>query len=354
MEKVDSMPEKDNKIAYIFTVTLYKNKIALLAKKNLDNDKIPNIIYQKSVTLDNFRNHSKFFAILEVDKIFELIKKSCEQNYDSISIEEDILRIKLMINLMDIVTEELNFELEKIKFSNEEEVLVLKESMKNLDVEKQNLKKEIKLLNNTVEELKKEVEQKEKELHTKIEENQKERQQKEKDLQANIEQIEKDLQAKMEQKEKDLQEKMEQKEKDFQTKMEQNKKDVDDIIKKLQEQMKEVKEIEKYVKENIIIEEEEEKEKKKSSFTRKLKISSDSFNISITLLLLEEKIKIKIKEIQDNLENNPLIYENSFEFKNFRCLADYYKNKGGIDAIYEFLLKHFEGNKDQIKKMRIK
>ena len=33
VEKADSKPEKDNKIAYTFTVTLYKNEIALLAKK---------------------------------------------------------------------------------------------------------------------------------------------------------------------------------------------------------------------------------------------------------------------------------------------------------------------------------
>ena len=72
--------------------------------------------------------------------------------------------------------------------------------------------------------------------------------------------------------------------------------------------------------------------------------------MEISLLLFEEKIKIKIKEIQDYLENNPLMYENSFEFKQFGGLADYYINKGGIESIFEFLVKHFEGKKDIIEK----
>ena len=69
--------------------------------------------------------------------------------------DEDTLKIKLMINIMDIVTETLSFELKRIKFSNEEEVLVLKEAMKSLDAEKNGLKNEIKILNNIVDQLKK-------------------------------------------------------------------------------------------------------------------------------------------------------------------------------------------------------
>ena len=72
--------------------------------------------------------------------------------------------------------------------------------------------------------------------------------------------------------------------------------------------------------------------------------------MEITLLLFEDKIKINIKEIQNNLENNPLLYENSFIFEDFGGLSDYYMNKGGIESIFEFLVKHVDGNKDIIAK----
>jgi hypothetical protein len=73
--------------------------------------------------------------------------------------------------------------------------------------------------------------------------------------------------------------------------------------------------------------------------------------MDITILLFEEKIKIKIKEIQDNLKNNPILYESDFVMEVFGKLSDYYKNEGGIKSIYEFLVPIFdEGNNDQVIK----
>ena len=60
-----------------------------------------------------------------------------------------------MINLMDVITEELNFEVPKIKMANQDEVLSLKESITFLEQERINQKKEIKTLNETLEKLQK-------------------------------------------------------------------------------------------------------------------------------------------------------------------------------------------------------
>lgn len=56
---------------------------------------------------------------------------------------------------MEVMTEEILFELEQIKLSNKEETTIIKESIKFLTKEKNSLKNEITALNNTVEELKK-------------------------------------------------------------------------------------------------------------------------------------------------------------------------------------------------------
>lgn len=305
-EKDAQKQEKDTNISFTFILALCKNQISFSSKKSSDNPNMPNIIYKTVLSLETLRSLSKFFNLSNIERIFELIQKSFELNHDKISIEGDVLRIKLYISLMDILTEEINIELQKIKLSNEEEVEVLKENMKSLDEEKNNLKNEIKLLNNTLEGLRKKMEEKEKESQQK----------------------EKDLQTKIELKENSLQ----------------------NMIKKLQQDMKEVKEIENYVKEQFILEEKEEKELKMHSFDRKLTIKSDKFDLGISLFLFEDKIKIKIKEIQNDLESNPLLYEHSFIFEDFGGLSGYYMNKGGIESIFEFLIKHFTNNKDKIEK----
>ena len=119
---------------------------------------------------------------------------------------------------------------------------------------------------------------------------------------------------------------------------------------KLQKEMSEVKEIEKYVKENIIIEEKEEKVIKSHSLERKKTINKNKFIMDISILLLEDKIKFKIKEIQDNLKNNPTLYETDFKMNYFGKLSDYYKNQGGIQAIFDFLILRFNDNEDVIIK----
>ena len=114
--------------------------------------------------------------------------------------------------------------------------------------------------------------------------------------------------------------------------------------------MKGVKEIEKYSREKIIIENKEEKEKNKKSFNRELKFNNNLFNMEITIFLYEDRIKFEIKEIQDNLKNNPQIYITYKKMEDFGRISDYYKNEGGIKSIYEFLIQLFEGKKDKIKK----
>ena len=114
--------------------------------------------------------------------------------------------------------------------------------------------------------------------------------------------------------------------------------------------MKGVKEIEKYSREKIVIENKEEKEKNKKSFNRELKFNNNLFNMEITIFLYEDRIKFEIKEIQDNLKNNPQIYISYKKMEDFGRISDYYKNEGGIKSIYEFLIQLFEGKKDKIKK----
>ena len=114
--------------------------------------------------------------------------------------------------------------------------------------------------------------------------------------------------------------------------------------------MSEVKEIEKYVKENIIIEEKEEKVIKSHSLERKKTINKNKFIMDISILLLEDKIKFKIKEFKDNLKNNPTLYETDFKMNYFGKLSDYYKNQGGIQAIFDFLILRFNDNEDVIIK----
>ena len=57
-----------------------------------------------------------------------------------------------MINLMDVLTEEINLELPMIKMANQDEVLSLKETIKFLENERTNQKKKsyqlMRLLNN--------------------------------------------------------------------------------------------------------------------------------------------------------------------------------------------------------------
>ena len=296
-----------------FSLTLYDKEISLVATKKNINPKLPDIIYETYITLETLQSFNKFFSILETEKIFTIIQNSFEQKFDHITIEEEKILIKLMINLMEVITEEIKFELTMVKLSNEEETKIIKESIKLLTEEKNSLKQEVVSLNNTIDEFKKLSADNNNEFKTKLEENKKE-----------------------------FEKRLEEKEKEYQK-----------IFEKFQQEMKEVKEIEKYVKERIIIEQKEEKEIKSYLLQRKMIINDDTFNYDISIFLFDEKIKFKIIEIQDNLKNNPIIYESDFVMKDFGKLSDYYKNEGGIKSIFEFLIPIFkdEGKDTLIKEL---
>ena len=363
-------------------ISLYPKEISISAKEKNKNEKLPNILYETNLSLETLQGYNKFFSILSIEKIFETIQKSFELNYDNMFLEEDKLVIKLMINFMEVVTEELTFE-QKIKLSSEEESLLINESIKALTEEKNLLKNEVNSLNNTIAELKKISEEKNNELKNIIEEKNNELknklEEKNNELKNKLEENKREFQNKLEEKNNELKNKIEQKEneskerenelkaiieenkREFQNKLEENKREFQNkfeeknnefkiILEKLQEEMKGVKEIEKYSREKIIIENKEEKEKNKKSFNRELKFNNNLFNMEITIFLYEDRIKFEIKEIQDNLKNNPQIYITYKKMEDFGRISDYYKNEGGIKSINEFLIQLFEGKKDKIKK----
>ena len=332
------------------TLTLYDKEISLVAQRDNINPKLPNIIYEKYISAETLQGLNKIFSVLDTEKIFTIIKNSFEQKFDHIAIEEDKIIIKLMINFMEVMTEEIAFELDKIKLSSEEENSIIKESIKLLTEEKKNLKNEVTQLNNTIEELKKITSEKNSEIIKQIEENKNEYTKK---LEENKNEYEKKLEENKTEFNKILEENKNEFNKKLEEKEQENKKNMNEfqnILKKLQKEMSEVKEIEKYVKEKIIIEEKEEKEIKTHSLQRKQSKDLNIFNFDIKILLFEEKIKFKIKEIQDDLKNNPILYETDFEMNYFGKLSDYYKNQGGIKSIYEFLILRFNDNEDIINR----
>jgi len=133
-ENDDETPGKDDlKLAentINFSLTLYDKEISLVSQKENINPKLPNIIYEKYITLETLQSLNKFFSILETEKIFVFIQNGFEQKLDHISVEDDKIIIKVMINIMEVITEEIIFELERIKLSNEEETTIIKESKK--------------------------------------------------------------------------------------------------------------------------------------------------------------------------------------------------------------------------------
>ena len=354
------------------TLTLYDKEISLVAQRDNINPKLPNIIYEKYISAETLQGLNKIFSVLDTEKIFTIIKNSFEQKFDHIAIEEDKIIIKLMINFMEVMTEEIAFELDKIKLSSEEENSIIKESIKLLTEEKKNLKNEVTQLNNTIEELKiitseknseiiKQIEENKNEYTKKLEENKNEYTKKleenKNDYSKKIEENKNEYEKKLEENKTEFNKILEENKNEFNKKLEEkeqeNKKNMNEfqnILKKLQKEMSEVKEIEKYVKEKIIIEEKTEKEIKTHSLQRKQSKDLNIFNFDIKILLFEEKIKFKIKEIQDDLKNNPILYETDFEMNYFGKLSDYYKNQGGIKSIYEFLILRFNDNEDIINR----
>lgn len=334
-EKNEETPGKDilnqeNNILN-FSLNLYDKEISIIATKKNINPKLPDIIYETYISLETLQGFNKFFSILETEKIYTIIQNSFEQKFDHITIEEDKILIKLMINLMEVITEEIKFELTMVKLSDEEETKIIKESIKLLTEEKNSLKQEVISLNNTIDEFKKLSAENNNDFKTKLEEKEK----------------------KLEENKKEFENKLEENKREFEKRLEEKEKEYQKIFEKFQQEMKEVKEIEKYVKERIIIEQKEEKEIKSYLLQRKMIINDDTFNYDISIFLFDEKIKFKIIEIQDNLKNNPTIYESDFVIKDFGKLSDYYKNEGGIKSIFEFLIPIFkdEGKDTLIKEL---
>ena len=303
------------------TLTLYDKEISLVAQRDNINPKLPNIIYEKYISAETLQGLNKIFSVLDTEKIFTIIKNSFEQKFDHIAIEEDKIIIKLMINFMEVMTEEIAFELDKIKLSSEEENSIIKESIKLLTEEKKNLKNEVTKLNNTIEELKIITSEKNSEIIKQIEENKN-------DYSKKIEENKNEYEKKLEENKTEFNKILEENKNEFNKKLEEkeqenktNMNEFQNILKKLQKEMSEVKEIEKYVKEKIIIEEKEEKEIKTHSLQRKQSKDLNIFNFDIKIFLFEEKIKFKIKEIQDDLKNNPILYETDFEMNYFGKLS---------------------------------
>ena len=133
-EDIQKEPEDSTTINLI--LSLYPKEISISAKEKNKNEKLPNILYETNLSLETLQGYNKFFSILSIEKIFETIQKSFGLNYDNMFVEEDKLVIKLMINFMEVVTEEITFELQKIKLSSEEESLLINESIKALTEEK--------------------------------------------------------------------------------------------------------------------------------------------------------------------------------------------------------------------------
>ena len=346
--KDDLNINKIDTITFNLTLSLFENEISLVAKEHKENSKLPNTSYEKKLDFETLKGFNKFFALLNCEKIFDVIQKSFELNYDQISVENDIMKIKIMITLMEVVTEEMSIELQKIKFSDEEETCIIKESIKLLNEEKDILKKEVTAINKTIDELRKKLNEKDKIIEEKNTELNKKLEEKENTLNQKLDEKESALNQKLEEKNSALNQKLEEKERDLKDK--QNELNI--MVQKLQNEMLEMKKIQKYVKEKLDVEEKikKEKEKKSHNFTRQIQIKKDIFDMEINMILIEEKIKFRVKEIQDNLKNNPIIYETFLELNDFNKIADYYKNQGGIEAIYDFLVQLFDGKKDTLKR----
>ena len=280
---------------------------------------------------------------------------------------------------MNVMTEEINIEIPMIKMSSQDEMNSLKESMKFLDKERTELKNEIKTLNETLEGLLKKIEEKDAnhektilELRNIMENNKLEFQKKleEKDIEfkKTIDEKNTELQKKIDEKNTELQKKIEDNKEALETNKEEIQKKIDEkntevqqklednnteIQKKLEEKDKEILELrktEQYVKTKLICEDKDNYEEKPNhKYKRELNLS-EKYDLEITMILFEEKIKFIIQEIQDNLKNNPSIYDANLTYEDLSQKNVHFKNLGNLEAIFNFLDDLFNDKKDTIKK----
>ena len=355
------------KIVLNFTLNLYDDEITFEVKQSKENIKAPQFIYEKGLNLDNFKNN-KFLAILTLDKIFDFIHLSFDQNLDQISFIENALKIVLMINLMNVMTEEINIEIPMIKMSSQDEMNSLKESMKFLDKEKNELKNAIKTLNETLEELLKKIKEKDDkhektilELKNIMENNklefQKKLEEKDIELKKTIDEKNTELQKKIEDNKtaletnkEEIQKKIDEKNTEVQQKLEDNNTEIQKKLEETDNEILDLRNTEQYVKTKLICEDEDNYEEKPNhKYKRELKLS-EKFDLEITMILFEEKIKFIIQEIQDNLKNNPSIYDANFTYEDLSQKNVHFKNLGNLEAIFNFLDELFNDEKDTIKK----
>ena len=326
------------KIVLNFTLNLYDDEITFEVKQSKENIKAPQFIYEKGLNLDNFKNN-KFLAILTLDKIFDFIHLSFDQNLDQISFIENALKIVLMINLMNVMTEEINIEIPMIKMSSQDEMNSLKESMKFLDKEKNELKNEIKTLNETLEELLKKIKEKDDKHEKTILE-----------LKNIMENNKLEFQKKLEEKDIEFQKKIDEKNTEVQQKLEDNNTEIQKKLEEKDNEILELRKTEQYVKTKLICEDEDNYEEKPNhKYKRELNLS-EKFDLEITMILFEEKIKFIIQEIQDNLKNNPSIYDANLTYEDLSQKNVHFKNLGNLEAIFNFLDELFNDEKDTIKK----
>ena len=391
--KKEKEKEKSDKFILDFTLNLYEDEIVFNIKQRKENFKVANIIYEKSFSPEFFKSY-KILTLLNLEKTFDLIQKSFELDYDQIILEENELRIKLMINLMDVLSEEINLEIPMIKMANQDEVLSLKESIKFLEQERNNQKKEISSLNETLEEIKKKDSDKENmilELKNIIEANKIEFQKKLEEFQRTIENNKTEMQNKLEDNKAEINNKIENKSNEINNKIENKSNEINNKIEnnnieinnKIEEKNnlcnEKIREIEenaqkrdneiltsvsenhkdiqglqisqKYVNEKLICEEkEEEKEIEHYQYKRVL----NNFNMEIHFILFEKKIVFNIKEIQDDLKANPSLYENKFNLENLSQKTVYFKSLGNISDIFKFIKDLLDNKKDTIEKIKNK
>ena len=391
--KKEKEKEKRDKFILDFTLNLYEDEIIFNVKQRKENFKVANIIYEKSFSPEFFKSY-KILTSLNLEKTFDLIQKSFELDYDQIILEENELRIKLMINLMDVLSEEINLEIPMIKMANQDEVLSLKESIKFLEQERNNQKKEISSLNETLEEIKKKDSDKENmilELKNIIEANKIEFQKKLEEFQRTIENNKTEMQNKLEDNKAEINNKIENKSNEINNKIENNNIEINNkiennnieinnkieeknilcnekireieetaqtrdngILASVSENHKDIKGLQitqKYVNEKLICEEkEEEKEKEHCQYKRVL----NNFNMEIHFILFEKKIVFNIKEIQDDLKANPSLYENKFNLENLSQKTVHFKSLGNISDIFKFIKDLLDNKKDTIEKIKNK
>ena len=235
--KKEKEKEKSDKFILDFTLNLYEDEIIFNVKQRKENFKVANIIYEKSFSPEFFKSY-KILTLLNLEKTFDLIQKSFELDYDQIILEENELRIKLMINLMDVLSEEINLEIPMIKMANQDEVLSLKESIKFLEQERNNQKKEISSLNETLEEIKKKDSDKENmilELKNIIEANKIEFQKKLEEFQRTIENNKAEINNKIENKSNEINNKIENKSNEINNKIEEKNNLCNEKIREIEE-----------------------------------------------------------------------------------------------------------------------